>query len=206
MGVGSRGFAAKRVLDVVGALTGLLLTLPFWPILAAAIKLSSPGPVFFSQTRVGFRGRNFEMLKFRTMRQDAEKDGAQWAVEGDPRVTRFGRFLRTARLDELPQLINVLRGDMALVGPRPERPEFVCDLVHEVPFYARRHLVPPGLTGWAQIRFPYGASKEDALRKLQFDLYYRKTATYSFCAILKVASSAVFPMSLPTNSASTARY
>lgn len=165
-------FAAKRVVDIAIAGAGLLLTFLLWPVLAVAIKLDGPGPVFFKQVRVGYQGRNFEILKFRTMCQDAEKEGAQWAVKDDPRVTRLGKFLRRSRLDELPQLINVLRGDMALVGPRPERPEFVSELAKEIPFYERRHMVLPGLTGWAQIRYRYGATKADALRKLQFDLYY----------------------------------
>jgi len=165
-------FAVKRAVDLAGGLVGLALTLPFWPLLALAIKLDSPGPVFFKQARVGFRGRVFGIYKFRTMRQDAEKDGAKWAVKGDSRITRLGKLLRVSRLDELPQLINVLKGEMSLVGPRPEVPAFVKELAEEIPFYERRHMVPPGLTGWAQIRYRYGASKDDALRKLQFDLYY----------------------------------
>ena len=165
-------FAFKRLVDIFGALAGLVMTILIWPVLAVAIKLDSPGPILFKQIRVGFHGRNFEILKFRTMGQDAEKDGAKWAVKGDLRVTRIGKILRVSRLDELPQLINVLRGDMSLVGPRPERPEFVSDLAKEIPFFERRHMVPPGLTGWAQICYRYGASVDDAQRKLQFDLYY----------------------------------
>ena len=165
-------FVAKRLLDIVGSGIGLLLTAPFWPLVALAIKLDSKGPVFFKQTRVGRFGRNFDIIKFRTMRTDAEKDGPKWATQDDPRVTKLGRFLRKSRIDELPQLWNVFVGQMSLVGPRPERPEFVQELQKDFPLYARRHLVPPGLTGWAQIRYRYGASKEDAKRKLEYELYY----------------------------------
>ncbi|MBT7163943.1 MAG: sugar transferase [Victivallales bacterium] len=165
-------FCVKRAMDIVLSLIGLALTLPLWPFIALAIKMSSPGPVFFRQERVGYLGQIFEIVKFRTMRTDAEKDGAQFAVENDPRATRVGNFLRKSRLDELPQLFNILRGSMSLVGPRPERPEFVATLGEEIPMYDLRHTVPPGLTGWAQIRYRYGANKEDAQRKLEYDLYY----------------------------------
>lgn len=165
-------FCVKRLLDIGFALTGLALTLPFWPLIALAVKISSPGPVFFRQRRVGYLGQTFEILKFRSMRTDAEKDGAQFAVANDPRATRVGNFLRVTRLDELPQLINILFGSMSLVGPRPERPEFVDSLASEIPMYELRHMMPPGLTGWAQIRYRYGAGREDAQRKLEFDLYY----------------------------------
>jgi len=173
-------FAAKRIVSLCLATLGLLASLPLWPVIALAIKLDDRGPVLFRQRRVGWRGRGFNMLKFRTMRTDAEKTGAQWAAEDDPRVTRVGRFLRATRLDELPQLWNVIKGEMALVGPRPERPEFVCELAGEIPFYEQRHLVPPGITGWAQIRYRYGASKEDARRKLELDLYYVRHLSLSF--------------------------
>ncbi len=166
--------ACKWLLDVAVALVGLVLTLPLWPLIALAIKLDSRGPVFYRQTRVGRHGRVFTMYKFRTMGMDAECGGAQWARENDPRVTRLGRFLRNSRLDELPQLINILRGDMSLVGPRPERPEFVSNLEQLLPHYRLRHLIKPGLTGWAQIHYGYGASVADAYRKLCFDLYYLK--------------------------------
>ena len=173
-------FAAKRLLDVSAGLAGLLLSAPLWPLIALAVKLDSRGPVFFGQERVGWRGELFRILKFRTMTTDAEKHGAQWATQNDPRVTRLGRFLRRTRLDELPQLWNIVKGDMSLVGPRPERPEFVKELAEEIPFYEQRHLAPPGLTGWAQIRYQYGSSKEDALRKLEYDLYYVRHLSLAF--------------------------
>lgn len=165
-------FLFKRLLDIAAGTVGLLVTLPLWPLIAMAIKLSSRGPAFFLQERVGFRGQVFKIVKFRTMGQDAEKNGAQWAVHKDPRVTPVGRFLRMTRLDELPQFLNVVLGSMTLVGPRPERPEFEKELTKGIPYYEYRHLVPPGLTGWAQVMYKYGASKEDAMKKLQYDLYY----------------------------------
>jgi exopolysaccharide biosynthesis polyprenyl glycosylphosphotransferase len=173
-------FAAKRLIDAAGSLAALILVLPLFPLIALAIKLDSHGPVLFKQKRVGRNGRNFDIYKFRTMVRDAEKNGAQWAVEKDPRVTRIGRILRRTRLDEVPQLWNVLKGDMSLVGPRPERPEFVEELAKEIPYYEQRHLVPPGLTGWAQVRYRYGASKEDAVRKLQYELYYVRHLSIMF--------------------------
>lgn len=164
----------KRAIDIVGASIGLLLTLPFWPLIALAIKLTSPGPAFYSQQRVGLNGRPFKLHKFRTMYIGAEQNGHQWAADRDPRVTRLGWYLRRSRLDELPQLWNILRGQMSIVGPRPERPEFVTELAPQIRFYNERHLVKPGLTGWAQINYRYGASVEDAKRKLQLDLWYIK--------------------------------
>ncbi|MCP3178159.1 TIGR03013 family PEP-CTERM/XrtA system glycosyltransferase [Desulfuromonas sp. KJ2020] len=165
----------KRILDVILSLMGIILFLPFAPIIAVMIKLDSPGPVLFKQLRVGVGEKTFHLYKFRTMRQDAEKNsGAVWATEDDPRITRVGRFLRKSRLDEVPQLFNVLRGDMSFVGPRPERPEFVNKLNERVPYYATRHTVKPGVTGWAQVKYPYGASEEDALEKLRYDLFYIK--------------------------------
>jgi len=171
---GSGYEAVKRAVDVLVALLGLLLSLPLALLIALAIKLDSPGPVLFRQKRVGLHGRIFTIYKFRTMQDGAEANGARWADPRDPRVTRIGRFLRLSRLDELPQLWNILKGDMSLVGPRPERPEFVEQLSHLIPHYRQRHLIKPGLTGWAQIHFGYGASVEDAQRKLGFDLYYLK--------------------------------
>lgn len=164
----------KRILDIFVATIGLAITLPIWPILFLLIKWETPGPAIYKQCRVGLLGKNFTIYKFRTMGQDAEKKGAQWASTNDPRVTRLGAFLRRTRLDELPQLWNVLKGDMSLIGPRPERPEFVEELKKVIPLYEWRYLVPPGLTGWAQICYGYGSTVEDAKRKLQFDLYYVK--------------------------------
>jgi len=164
----------KRVLDIVGAVVGLTLSLPLWPVIALLIKLTSPGPVLYSQQRMGRNGEIFRLHKFRTMYVNAEQDGHAWAAKDDPRVTRVGWYLRRSRLDELPQLWNILLGQMSIVGPRPERPEFVRELSSQIRFYNERHLVKPGLTGWAQINYPYGASVEDARRKLQLDLWYIK--------------------------------
>lgn len=164
----------RRLVSVAVALLALLICLPFIPAIMLAVRLSSPGPIFFSQKRVGLRGRLFNVYKFRTMRQDAETNGAVWATKNDPRITALGRFMRKTRLDEIPQLWNVLRGEMAFVGPRPERPEFVRWLSNEVPYYDLRHMIRPGITGWAQVRFQYGASLEEAKRKLEYDLYYLK--------------------------------
>jgi sugar transferase (PEP-CTERM system associated) len=164
----------KRVFDLAASSVLLVLTLPLMIVTALAIRLESPGPIIYRQVRTGRAGRPFTVLKFRSMRVDAEKDGAQWAKPGDTRVTRVGRVIRKLRIDELPQIINVLRGEMSFVGPRPERPEFVAKLKEQIPFYDLRHSVKPGLTGWAQVRYSYGASVEDARTKLQFDLYYVK--------------------------------
>lgn len=165
--------AAKRVIDVTFALVGLALCALLLPPLMLAIRLDSRGPVFFKQTRVGRGGRLFAVYKLRTMIDHAERaSGAQWSSRGDPRITRVGGVLRRARLDELPQLVNILRGEMSLVGPRPERPEFVATLAADIPFYRSRLAVTPGLTGWAQVRYRYGNSFEDTVYKLQYDLYY----------------------------------
>jgi sugar transferase (PEP-CTERM system associated) len=164
----------RRLLDVVAAFIGIILSLPLMLLTAIAIKLDSIGPVFYTQERVGMGDARFKIVKFRSMRTDAEKHGAVWACQEDNRVTRVGRIIRKLRIDELPQFFNVLRGEMSFIGPRPERPEFVRLLEREIPFYSQRHLVKPGLTGWAQIRYPYGASVKDAMEKLQYDLYYIK--------------------------------
>lgn len=164
----------KRALDIAAASVGLMLTLPLWPLIMLAIRLDSPGGALFAQTRVGRNGRHFTIYKFRTMVSDAERNGAMWAVKRDTRITRLGQFLRRTRIDEIPQFWNILRGDMSLVGPRPERPVFVDQLSDEVPHYKQRHLILPGLTGWAQINYRYGASVADAHRKLCYDLYYLK--------------------------------
>jgi sugar transferase (PEP-CTERM system associated) len=167
--------SAKRWLDVLAAALVFILTSPLMLLVGIAIRISSPGPIFYHQTRVGQQGRVFTVHKFRSMRPDAEAGtGAVWASVDDPRITPLGAFLRRTRLDELPQLWNVLRGDMSFVGPRPERPEFVHQLTAQIPFYGQRHIVRPGLTGWAQVRYTYGASVEDAMMKLQYDLYYIK--------------------------------
>jgi len=165
---------AKRVIDTFSAALLLILTSPLLLATAIAVKIDSPGPALFRQTRVGLNDKEFTLYKFRSMRNDAEKNGAVWAQENDPRVTRVGKWLRLLRIDELPQLLNVLKGDMSLIGPRPERPEFVRQLEEELPYYYIRHLVRPGITGWAQVNYPYGATVEDALRKLEYELYYVK--------------------------------
>ena len=157
---------------------------------ACLIKLDSPGPVFYRQNRVGRHGRSFTIFKFRSMRVDAEGDGSpRWAAKGDPRITRVGAIIRKLRIDELAQILNVLRGDMSFVGPRPERPFFVDDLTKVIPYYAERHWVRPGITGWAQINFPYGASIDDARHKLSFDLYYVKNRSIflDFVILLQTA-------------------
>jgi sugar transferase (PEP-CTERM system associated) len=169
---------AKRIFDIVTSSLLLLLSAPVMLLTMLAIKIDSRGPIFYRQQRVGLGGRLFMCLKFRSMQIDAEGDGvARWAVKDDPRITRVGSFIRKMRIDELPQLISVLRGEMSMVGPRPERPGFVEELGREIPFYGVRHSVKPGVTGWAQVRYTYGASVEDARKKHQLDLYYVKNNT-----------------------------
>ncbi len=168
----------RRVLNFSVALVGLLLSLPFIPFIVLAVKLGSPGPALYRQERVGRRGKPFYCYKFRTMRDGAEADtGATWAADDDPRITKVGKFLRSSRLDEIPQLWCVLKGDMHFVGPRPERPEFVEWLSKEIPYYGVRHVVRPGITGWAQVQYKYGNTLEDAREKLQYDLFYIKNAS-----------------------------
>ncbi|WP_224957169.1 TIGR03013 family XrtA/PEP-CTERM system glycosyltransferase [Geomonas subterranea] len=164
----------KRCVDILFSLTGLMLAAPFLPLVALAVKLDSPGPLLFAQKRVGLGEKIFTLYKFRSMRQDAERDGAVWAAKNDARITRVGSFLRNSRIDEIPQLFNVLRGEMSFIGPRPERPEFVEQLKKEIYYYSKRHTIKPGLTGWAQVRYPYGSTVEDAIEKLRYDLYYIK--------------------------------
>jgi len=172
---------AKRLSDIVLAFIGLVMSAPITALATVAVRLSSPGPVFYTQTRVGLNGTHFTIYKLRSMRADAEVGtGAVWSKQNDPRVTSVGRFLRRTRIDELPQLWNVLRGDMSFVGPRPERPEFVADLTRQIPFYGQRHVVRPGLTGWAQVRHRYGASVDDSQEKLQYDLFYIKHMSLGF--------------------------
>lgn len=164
----------KQILDIAITFCLLGLTLPLMLIVAIAIKLDSPGPILYSQVRTGLNGKKFRVYKFRSMKQDAEKMGLQWAKKQDPRITKVGQILRATRIDELPQLWNVIKGEMSLIGPRPERPEFDLDLRQEIPYYDLRYLVKPGITGWAQVCYPYGASVEDAYQKLAYDLYYIK--------------------------------
>ncbi len=185
---------AKRAFDIVASLALLVFTAPLLVLVACVIKLDSRGPMLYRQERVGLRGRNFTILKFRSMRTDAERDsGPQWAARGDPRVTRVGAIIRKLRIDELPQIFNVLRGDMSFVGPRPERPYFVANLAAVIPYYQERHWVRPGITGWAQINYPYGASIEDARRKLSYDLYYVKNRSiFLDLAILLQTARVIF--------------
>lgn len=173
-----RRMLAKRLFDLALASIFLFFLWPFMLLTAIAVKLESPGAVLYHQIRVGLNGRPFRIYKFRSMRQDAEKNGAVWAKKNDARVTRVGAFIRNTRLDELPQLYNVFAGQMSFVGPRPERPEFVVELAQQIPFYEMRHKVKPGLMGWAQLKYPYGASVEDAKNKLQYDLYYTKNHSF----------------------------
>ncbi len=175
---GWRRAAVKRLSDIVLATVLLILALPIMLLTAFMIVLENGFPIFYKQERVGLDGRLFKVIKFRSMRTDAESDGKpRWATADDDRVTRVGRFIRKVRIDELPQLYNVLMGDMSLVGPRPERPYFVDKLTRDIPFYAVRHSVKPGVTGWAQVRYPYGATVDDSIQKLQYDLFYVKNHT-----------------------------
>lgn len=171
----------KRAFDIILAIIGLIVAAPIMLLTGLAVRLTSPGPALYHQIRVGQNGRHFTVHKFRSMRQDAEaKSGAVWAQKNDPRITPIGRFCRKTRLDELPQLWNVLVGDMSFVGPRPERPEFVEQLSEQIPYYRQRHVVKPGVTGWAQVMYSYGASVEDAVEKLQYDLFYIKHLSVAF--------------------------
>ena len=174
----------KRIKSLTVSSIGLFLSLPLIAIITLLIKMDSKGSVFYRQERVGENGKTFDLLKFRTMIEKAETNGAVWAQKNDPRITRVGRWLRKTRLDEIPQMINVLRGDMAFVGPRPERPEFVDQLREVIPYYDLRHTAKPGITGWAQIRYPYGSSTEDALEKLKYDLYYIKNMSIMFDLVI----------------------
>ncbi len=185
---------SSRVFDVIASTALLVVTWPLMLLTTVAIKIEDGigAPVLYRQTRVGFKGKNFDVLKFRSMRVDAEKDGKpQWAAENDSRVTHVGKFIRKVRIDELPQIFNVLRGEMCFVGPRPERPDFVDELSREIPYYRERHCVKPGITGWAQLCYQYGASREDALEKLQYDLYYVKNRSLLFDLMILLQTAEV---------------
>lgn len=187
----------KRFLDIIFSISFGLIALILTPFIALLIKLDSHGPLIYKQKRVGLGGKIFSVYKFRSMVQDAEKDGAQWAQKSDSRVTRIGRFMRKSRLDEIPQFINIFKGEMSFVGPRPERPEFVEELTQAIPFYNERHLVKPGLSGWAQINFPYGASVEDAKTKLSYDLFYIKNQSIALdISIILKTINTVFNVTL----------
>ncbi|MDP3799924.1 MAG: sugar transferase [bacterium] len=179
---GKRSFyeTIKRFFDFILSILLIPIFILLGIVISLLIKIEGGGPVFYSQLRVGQKGKNFNLIKFRTMRTDAEKNGAQWTIENDKRVTKVGKFLRKTRLDELPQIINIIKGEMAFVGPRAERPEFHKLLVREIPFYDRRYLVKPGLTGWAQINYTYGSSVEDTKEKLSYDFYYLKNRSLVF--------------------------
>lgn len=179
----------KRVIDIIAAALMVVLLSPLMLLTALLIKLDSPGSVFYSQVRTGLKGKTFKVHKFRSMYQDAEKRGVQWAQKRDPRITRVGYWLRAMRIDELPQIWNVLKGEMSLIGPRPERPEFDAKLKQEIPYYDLRYLVKPGITGWAQVLYPYGASVEDAYEKLSYDIYYIKN--YSLLLDIAIAFKTV---------------
>lgn len=187
-------YQVKRLMDLLLSSFLLVLTLPVIILTAFCVKLDSAGPLFYSQVRVGQANRPIKIIKFRSMREDAEKDGAVWAKEGDERVTRVGAIIRDLRIDELPQLWNVIKGDMSLVGPRPERQVFVDELVKKIPFYSIRHELKPGVTGWAQVNYPYGASEEDALKKLEYDLYYMKNLSIAMdlLVIFKTIKTVLF--------------
>ncbi len=174
----------KRVFDILASAVGLALFFPLSLLIALAIKFDSKGPILYKQERVGEDGRIFSLLKFRSMYLDAEEGGPVWARVDDDRVTRIGRIIRKLRLDEIPQMINVLKGEMSFVGPRPERPFFTEQLKNEIPYYSQRHVIKPGITGWAQISYRYGASKGDALEKLKYDLYYIKHMSMFFDLVI----------------------
>ena len=184
---------SSRTMDLLASLGVLVVSLPVMLLTVIAIKIEDGwrAPALYSQSRVGLGGRTFNVLKFRSMRPDAELNGAQWALRKDPRVTRVGAIIRNLRVDELPQVINVLRGQMSFVGPRPERPEFVAHLAEKIPYYVQRHCVKPGITGWAQLCYAYGSSEQDALEKLQYDLYYIKNNSLLFDLAILVQTAEV---------------
>ena len=187
--------ALKRLFDLFAAMVVLVPAAPLLLAAMIAIRWEGPGGVFYRQTRVTQNNRHFEIMKLRSMRVDAEASGAVWAMKQDNRITRVGNFLRRTRIDELPQLFNVLKGDMSFVGPRPERPQFVAELAKEIPLYNERHMVKAGLTGWAQINYPYGASVNDARSKLSYDLYYVKNFSilFDFVILLQTVRVVLWP-------------
>jgi sugar transferase (PEP-CTERM system associated) len=194
---GSINAALERLFDIVASLLLLIVASPFMVLTVIAIKIEDGlrSSIFYGQERVGQYGKNFRVLKFRSMREDAERDGkAQWAQKNDSRVTMVGSFIRKTRIDELPQILNVLRGEMSFVGPRPERPEFVARLNDRIPFYRERHTIKPGITGWAQLCYPYGSSEQDALEKLQYDLFYVKNHSLLFYLAVLVQTVEVIVM------------
>jgi sugar transferase (PEP-CTERM system associated) len=182
---------ASRTLDIAGGLALLVVAWPFMLLVALAVWMEDGSPVLYRQTRVGLFGKPFELLKFRSMTKEAEADGAKWAQKDDRRITKTGSVIRKLRLDELPQILNIIRGQMSLVGPRPERPEFVKDLAQKIPYYQERHCVKPGLTGWAQLQYPYGASEKDALEKLRYDLFYVKNQSFLLDLIILLQTAEV---------------
>jgi len=182
---------AARCLDLAGGVALLLVAWPFMLLVALAVWLEDGSPILYRQTRVGLLGKPFELLKFRSMTKQAEAGGAQWALKGDTRITKVGSVIRKVRFDELPQIFNIVRGQMSLVGPRPERPEFVEALAQKIPYYQERHCVKPGLTGWAQLQYPYGASEKDALEKLRYDLYYVKNQSFLLDLIILLQTAEV---------------
>ncbi|HIF9062222.1 TPA: sugar transferase [Photobacterium damselae] len=188
--------AVKRVIDIIFVILLAVIAIPVGLVTALLIKLESPGPIFFRQSRTGQYNKEFEVIKFRSMRNDAEKNGAQWASKNDARVTRVGKFIRKTRIDELPQLINIVKGEMSLVGPRPEREVFIETLEKEIPYYRFRHAVKPGVTGLAQVKYAYGASVEDAVWKHKYDIYYIKhqSAWLDLKVILLTVKTVIFGM------------
>ncbi|MEE4350900.1 MAG: TIGR03013 family XrtA/PEP-CTERM system glycosyltransferase [Pacificimonas sp.] len=191
LGSSTVSLAVKRTFDVTASLLLLTATSPILIVAALAVRLTSRGPIFYRQERVGQLGKTFMITKFRSMVQDAEKGGAQWATKNDARVTRVGRILRSTRIDEIPQIWNVFVGDMSFVGPRPERPVFVDQLKAAIPYYNERHIVKPGITGWAQLNYPYGASTDDARKKLEYDLYYIKNYTVFLDLVIMIQTARV---------------
>lgn len=184
----------KRIFDIGMSIVIGIFTFPIMIIAVIIVKIESPGPIIYSQARVGENEKEFMVYKFRSMRQDAEKDGAKWAQENDPRVTKFGNIMRKTRIDELPQLLNVIKGDMSFIGPRPERMVFIKELEKQIPYYGLRHMVKPGLTGWAQVMYPYGSTVEDAKCKLEYDLYYIKcySLTLDIIILFKTLKTVIF--------------